>query len=54
LGNRQTAIELVQTHNILLDDDLAEQLTPEVGAIKNEDRNAVLLLLGKVAKKQQN
>jgi len=54
LGNKKIALEMVQAHNIPLDDDLAEQLSPESGSTNNEERLAILMILGKIAKKQQN
>lgn len=54
LNECQRAIDLIAQHNITLDDDLADSLTPEVGVIDNEARNKILMSLGKISKKQQN
>jgi len=44
----------VQAHNVPMDDDLADQLSHEIGSTNNEERLAILMVLAKIAKKQQN
>jgi len=45
---------LIQTHDVPVDDEMADMLTPELGTIPNEQRNEILINIGKIAKRQQN
>jgi len=54
LGDNEQAMILIQKFNVILDDELADRLTPEIGSMDNNKRNQILLELGKIAKRQQN
>jgi intraflagellar transport protein 140 len=53
LGQTEQALQLIQSQNFTLDDDMADALTPEMGSVDNEVRNAVLISIGKIAKRQK-
>lgn len=54
LGQTVEAMNLIQSHDVPIDDEMADLLTPELASMDNEKRNEVLINIGKIAKRQQN
>lgn len=54
LGQVEEAMNLIQQHDVPIDDEMADLLTPELGSIENTKRNEILIEIGKISKRQHN